>query len=113
MWVRTRLFQRLSNAVSNIVAVGAGLLLIVFVTFASMISFMRNEGFADYWEVARVQEGGGYFGGLTATALTTSLGSIGAIFVLVVLGVVGAILVSGINRHAGQGVRLASKAGAV
>ncbi len=79
--------------------IGAGILLIVFVTFASMVSFMRNEAFADYWEVARAQEGGGYFGGLTATALTTSVGSIGAIFVLVVLGAVGAVLVSGINRH--------------
>jgi S-DNA-T family DNA segregation ATPase FtsK/SpoIIIE len=79
--------------------IGAGILLVVFVTFASMVAFMRNQAFADYWEVARAQEGGGYFGGLAATALTTSVGSIGTIFVLVVLGAVGAVLVSGINRH--------------
>ena len=79
--------------------IGGGILLVVFVTFASMVAFMRNEAFADYWEVAQAQEGGGYFGGLAATALTTSVGSIGTIFVLVVLGAVGAVLVSGINRH--------------
>jgi S-DNA-T family DNA segregation ATPase FtsK/SpoIIIE len=78
---------------------GAGFLLVVFVAFASMISFMRQEGMADYWEVAQAQQGGGYFGGLVATALTQSVGNIGAIFVLVVLGSVGAILVSGLNRH--------------
>ena len=79
--------------------IGGGILLVVFVTFASMVAFMRNEAFADYWEVAQAQEGGGYFGGLAATALTTSVGSIGTIFVLVVFGAVGAVLVSGINRH--------------
>ena len=45
---------------------GAGILLVVFVTFASMVSFMRGEGMADFWEVARAQQGGGYFGGLVA-----------------------------------------------
>ena len=78
---------------------GVGFLLVVFVAFASMVSFMRQEGISDYWEVAQSQQGGGYVGGLVATALTQSVGNIGAIFVLVVLGFVGAILVSGLNRH--------------
>ncbi|MFN2209028.1 MAG: DNA translocase FtsK 4TM domain-containing protein [Candidatus Promineifilaceae bacterium] len=78
---------------------GGGVLLIVFVAFASMVFFMRQEGMADYWEVARAQQGGGYFGGLVATGLTQSVGNLGAIFVLVVFGFVGAILVSGLNRH--------------
>jgi S-DNA-T family DNA segregation ATPase FtsK/SpoIIIE len=78
---------------------GAGILLVVFVAFASMVSFMRQEGMADYWEVAKAQQGGGYFGGLVATALTESVGNIGAIFVLVVLGFVGAVLISGLNRQ--------------
>jgi S-DNA-T family DNA segregation ATPase FtsK/SpoIIIE len=79
--------------------IGAGLLLVVLATFASMIVFMRQDGLADYWQVAQTQQGGGYFGGAVATTLTASVGSIGAIFVLVVLGLVGAVLVSGVNRH--------------
>ena len=78
---------------------GVGLLLVVFVAFASMVAFMRQETMADYWDVAQAQQGGGYFGGLVATTLTRSVGNIGTIFVLVVLGSVGAVLVSGINRH--------------
>ncbi len=78
---------------------GAGVLIIVFVAFASMVAFMREEGMADYWEVAQSEQGGGYFGGVVATTLTTSVGNIGAVFVLVVFGLVGAILISGINRH--------------
>ena len=64
-----------------------------------MIALMRQEMMVDYWQVARAQQGGGYFGGLMATALTTSVGNMGAIFILIVLGFVGALLVSGITRE--------------
>ncbi|MFN2137671.1 MAG: DNA translocase FtsK 4TM domain-containing protein [Candidatus Promineifilaceae bacterium] len=79
--------------------IGAALLVVVLAAFASMIVFMRQDSLADYWEVAKIEQGGGYFGGAVATALTTSMGNIGAIFILVVLGLVGAVLVSGVNRH--------------
>jgi S-DNA-T family DNA segregation ATPase FtsK/SpoIIIE len=78
---------------------GLALLIIVFASFASMVALMRQAGMADYWQVAEAQQGGGYFGGLLSTTLTTSVGNVGAVFVLIVLGFLGAILISGLNRH--------------
>jgi S-DNA-T family DNA segregation ATPase FtsK/SpoIIIE len=78
---------------------GVVLLLIVFLTFASMIALMRQPALTDYWQVAQAAQGGGYFGGVFATLVTTLVGHLGAIFAFVVLGIVGAVLVSGLTRE--------------
>jgi len=78
---------------------GIAILFLVFMAFASMVALMRDEGFADYWQVAEVGAGGGYVGSLVSSVLTILVGNLGAIFTLMVLGFVGAILVSGITRE--------------
>ncbi|MDX1414454.1 MAG: DNA translocase FtsK 4TM domain-containing protein [Candidatus Promineifilaceae bacterium] len=78
---------------------GAGLLFLVFLAFASMIALIRAEGSLDYWQVAEEGTGGGYLGSTIASSLTELVGQLGAIFVLMVIGFTGAILVSGISRE--------------
>ncbi|MCA9932617.1 MAG: DNA translocase FtsK, partial [Anaerolineales bacterium] len=65
----------------------------------SMVTLMRDNGLTDVWQIARVQEGGGYLGGLFVYALVAAIGNLGAIFTFVVFGVIGGILASGITRE--------------
>ena len=77
---------------------GLGVLFLVFVAFASMVGLMRDTALSDYWQVAELGMGGGYLGSLISSVFTALVGSLGAIFTLMVLGFAGAILVSGITR---------------
>ncbi len=77
---------------------GLGVLFLVFVAFASMVGLMRDTALSDYWQVAELGTGGGYLGSLISSVFTALVGSLGAIFTLMVLGFAGAILVSGITR---------------
>lgn len=78
---------------------GFGIIYLVFLAFASLLAFRRNEIFADLYAVAAAGQGGGYIGSLIASLLTRLLGNLGAIITLVVTGVAGAVLVSGISRE--------------
>ncbi len=78
---------------------GGAILFVVFESFASMVSLMRQDGLVDYWQIAQAQLGGGYLGSLIATLFTRLVGDIGAVFILVVLGFVGAILATGLTRE--------------
>jgi len=78
---------------------GIACLFLVFMAFASMIGLMRDESLADYWQVAEVGTGGGYLGGMIASVLTSLVGNLGAVFILMVIGLLGAILVSGVTRE--------------
>lgn len=77
---------------------GLGLLLVVFLAFASLITLQRNPDFFDVWQVAAAERGGGYLGSTIFYLLSLFLGGLGAILTLVVLGCVGGILISGVSR---------------
>ena len=77
---------------------GAGLLFLVFSTFASLIVVNQSEGTLDYMAVARNQQGGGYLGGVLAGLSVQAFDTIGTVFILLILGLLGAILVSGVSR---------------
>jgi S-DNA-T family DNA segregation ATPase FtsK/SpoIIIE len=78
---------------------GFGIIYLVFLAFASLVAFRRNETFADLYAVAAAGQGGGYVGSLIASLLTRLLGDLGAIITLVVTGIAGAVLIFGISRE--------------
>ncbi len=77
---------------------GLGLLLVVFLAFASLITLQRNPDLFDVWQVAAAERGGGYLGSAIFYVLSLFLGGLGAILTLVVLGCVGVVLISGVSR---------------
>ncbi|WP_374687087.1 DNA translocase FtsK 4TM domain-containing protein [Promineifilum sp.] len=82
---------------------GVAILFVVFLAFASLVVYQRDESFGNLYAVAAAGKGGGYVGSLIATALARLLGDLGAIITLVVLGAAGAVLVSGLSRqHVGD-----------
>jgi S-DNA-T family DNA segregation ATPase FtsK/SpoIIIE len=79
--------------------VGLIILFITFESFASFIQVTAQSEFPDVWAVARVGEGGGYFGGLFVWLLTSALGSLGTVLVLLLVGITATVLVAGLNRE--------------
>ena len=79
--------------------VGFGLFFLTFAAFASLAQLLMNNGFTDFWQIARAETGGGYLGGLIGYSLTEAVGTLGAIFILVIVGLAGAILMMGLSRH--------------
>jgi DNA segregation ATPase FtsK/SpoIIIE, S-DNA-T family len=77
---------------------GVVLLFLVAAALASMIMTGRDNGLNDVWAVADAGVGGGYLGSAIASLLTDFVGTVGAVFTLLVLSVIGAILVSGLTR---------------
>lgn len=78
---------------------GAAILFLVFLSFASIVAYQRDPVYGDLYAVAAAGKGGGYVGSLLATALVRLLGDFGAIITLVVAGMAGIVLVSGISRQ--------------
>ena len=77
---------------------GFGVVLLVFLAFASMVVYQRDPTYPDLYAVAAAGKGGGYTGSLIATALARLLGGAGAVITLLVVGMAGAVLVSGLSR---------------
>jgi DNA segregation ATPase FtsK/SpoIIIE, S-DNA-T family len=80
-------------------AVGAGMLFLAFAAFASLAQLLLDNGLNDYWQIARNETGGGYLGGLIAYALDETVGTLGAILVLVSVSLIGLILALGLSRQ--------------
>ena len=78
---------------------GFGIVFLVFLAFASLVTYQRNPVYADLYAVAAAGKGGGYVGSLIATALARLLGDLGTIITLIVIGAGGAVLLSGITRE--------------
>lgn len=78
---------------------GFALLFLAFEALATQVVLRRSGDFGDVWAVARAQQGGGYLGGLITYGLTGSVGSLGAVFTLVIVAVIGAVLLSGVTRE--------------
>ncbi|MBP9500534.1 MAG: DNA translocase FtsK 4TM domain-containing protein [Candidatus Promineofilum sp.] len=78
---------------------GSGVVLLVFLAIASMMTFQSDPAYADLYAVAAAGKGGGYSGSLLATALIRMLGDLGAIVTLVVVGLAGIVLASGLTRE--------------
>jgi len=78
---------------------GAALVFLVFLAFASMIAYQRDSTYADLYAVAAAGKGGGYLGSLIATALARLLGDLGAIITLVAVGLAGVALAAGLTRE--------------
>ena len=79
--------------------VGAGLLFLTFSAFASLSQLLLNNGLNDYWQIAQNETGGGYLGGLIGYALSETVGTLGAILVLVSVSLIGVILTLGLSRQ--------------
>jgi S-DNA-T family DNA segregation ATPase FtsK/SpoIIIE len=77
---------------------GFGLLFVSLESLASMMQERLDNGLFDVWQVAEAQSGGGYFGGAFAYVLTQFIGSLGAVFTLVLVGLVATVMVSGLSR---------------
>ncbi|MCZ2113082.1 MAG: DNA translocase FtsK, partial [Anaerolineae bacterium] len=77
---------------------GSGIVLLVFMSMASLLAFQRDPAYANLYAVAAAGKGGGYTGSLIATALVRMLGGLGAIVTLVVMGMAGIVLLSGLTR---------------
>lgn len=78
---------------------GLVILFLAFEAFASLVVLLRDNGLNDIWQIARMQLGGGYVGGLLVYVSAAAVGNLGAIFIFVVLGILGGILVSGVTRQ--------------
>ena len=79
--------------------VGAGIVYLVFLAFASMIILQRDATYAGLYDVAAAGKGGGYIGAVIASALGRLLGTLGTIITLFVTGAAGAVLLSGLTRE--------------
>ena len=79
--------------------VGFGIVLLVFLAFASLIAFQRDATFADLYAVAAAGKGGGYLGAVIGAALAQLLGTLGTLITLIVVGAAGAVLLSGLTRE--------------
>ena len=78
---------------------GAAIVFLVFLAFASMIAYQREPAYADLYAVAAAGKGGGYLGSLIATALARLLGDLGTIITLVAVGLAGVALAAGLSRE--------------
>ena len=77
---------------------GFAIVFLVFLAFATMVTYQREPTYANLYAVAAAGQGGGYTGALLATTLARLLGDWGTIITLVVIGAAGAVLVSGLSR---------------
>ncbi len=79
--------------------IGAAALFVVFAGFASMLALMADPTLGSVWDVAQAGIGGGYFGGAIAAVLSGLVGTVGAVFILIMVGIIGALLVTGVTRQ--------------
>ncbi|HRN67586.1 MAG TPA: DNA translocase FtsK 4TM domain-containing protein [Promineifilum sp.] len=77
---------------------GAAVVFLVFLAFASMIAYQREQAYESLYAVAAAGKGGGYLGSLLATALARLLGDLGTIATLMVVGLAGVVLAAGLSR---------------
>ncbi|MBK8934090.1 MAG: DNA translocase FtsK 4TM domain-containing protein, partial [Chloroflexi bacterium] len=71
-----------------------------FLTFAAFPGAAPDEQrLHRFHSNGRAETGGGYLGGLIGYSLTEAVGTLGAIFILVIVGLARAILMMGLSRH--------------
>ena len=78
---------------------GLTIFFLAFQAIATSIVVQRSNPFTDVRQIADLQMGGGYIGGFFSWLLTSAVGPVGSMFLLVLLALIGIIMVSGVSRE--------------